>query len=87
MRKTALNTPAEPRDFSWALRCIKSGHRLRRPGWEAFGMYIELNHGFENKNLDDYEIRPFLLVRMPDDTYVPWVPMQTDVLAEDWELV
>ncbi len=84
---TVTETPAEPRDFSWALRCIKSGHRLRRRGWGETGFHVELHHGIENKGMDDSEIVPFLLIGTADGVYAPWPIPNCDALAEDWELL
>lgn len=32
-------------------------------------------------------LQPFILMKTADSTYVPWLASQTDVLAEDWEVV
>lgn len=31
--------------------------------------------------------RPYLMLKTPDDSFVPWVISQEDALAEDWETV
>jgi hypothetical protein len=34
-----------PRDFGWAIRALKAGHRVRRAGWNGKGMWIALTQG------------------------------------------
>jgi hypothetical protein len=72
--------------FSWALREIKSGRRVRRKGWNGKGMWILLvaptqSYGNGVKNL------PWIGMKTADNCFVPWVCSQTDMLVEDWELV
>ena len=83
-------------DFSWALRELKSGKRMRREGWNGKGVFVFLVPGSR------FQVnRPPLLGIYPEGTWVeyhahidmktasgevvPWVASQTDVLAEDWE--
>jgi hypothetical protein len=85
----------ETKDFSWALRCLKAGHRVARRGWNGQGMFLFLVKG------STFTVnRPPLLGIYPEGTeinyhshidmktaqgyVVPWVASQADMLAEDW---
>jgi hypothetical protein len=36
---------------------------------------------------EHYPALPFIAMKTADDKVVPWLASQTDLLAEDWELV
>lgn len=80
--------------FSWALRELKIGNGITRKGWNGKGLYVELQKPDANSKMT----RPYLYLVSPpgsssqfgDPTVtpehrVPWVPSQTDLLANDWE--
>lgn len=74
--------------FGHAVELIKIGHRLARKGWNGKGMYITLVSG-EYWSLDKHENsicekRDWLGIKTIDNQFMPWVPSQSDVLAEDW---
>lgn len=85
-------------DFSNALLEIKAGKRVQRAGWNGKGMFIFLVSGSTFK-----VNRPPLLGIYPEGTtinyhshidmktadgmVVPWLASQTDVLADDWEVL
>ena len=85
-------------DFSDALRLVKQGSRVARQGWNNKGMFIFLVPGSTFK-----VNRPPLLGIYPEGTQinyhghvdmrtangqvVPWLCSQTDMLAEDWQLI
>lgn len=85
-------------DFGSALDAIKAGYRVARSGWNGKGMFLFLVPGSKFK-----VNRPPLLGIYPEGTevsyhahidmktaqgdVVPWVASQTDVLAEDWEII
>lgn len=84
--------------FSAALRALKLGQRVARAGWNGKGMFIFLVPGSTFK-----VNRPPLLGIYPEGTeinyhghvdmktadgmIVPWLCSQTDMLAEDWEII
>lgn len=37
------------------------------------------------KNFFKIPVQPFILMKTADETFVPWLASQTDILAEDWE--
>ena len=74
--------PVEQRDFGWALRAMKNGHRVRRTGWRPprdWWVWIET----------PTEGGPFgwpVFGKNWTDGTVAWAPTHADLLAEDWEL-
>jgi hypothetical protein len=84
-------------NFGDALAALKEGERVARHGWNGKGMFLFLVPGSQFQ-----VNRPPLLGIYPEgttinyhahidmktaqDTVVPWLASQTDVLAEDWVL-
>ena len=66
--------------FSRALHTLKQGGKVARAGWNGKGMYIDMQVPDENSKMG----RPYLFIKSVDDKLVPWLPSQTDLLAEDW---
>lgn len=85
-------------DFSDALQNVKSGFRLRRSGWNGKGMFIFLVAGSVFKvNREpllsilgegtEVKYHGHIDMRTADGFIVPWLCSQTDMLANDWEVV
>ena len=85
-------------NFGKALFWLKGGFKLRRRGWngkEQFIYYVpegayppcsEAGETLVNeKGLVEY--RDYIAIKTVQGTVVPWVASQTDLLAEDWEIV
>lgn len=77
-RKTGSNM-----DFGQALGRIKSGGRVRRTGWNGKGMYIQL----QRPDVHSKMTLPYIYMSTVQGDLVPWLASQTDLLAEDWEVV
>ena len=80
--------PVKTFDFGEAIRRIKNGARVARKGWNGKGMFV-MHCGVDGEDytLDDGTKvirRDYLYMKAADDTVVPWVASQTDILAEDW---
>jgi hypothetical protein len=83
-------------DFSEALKRLRAGARLTRIGWNGRGMFIYFVHeGTVAVNNHPVLQGPYLpgtrLTRCAhvdmvaaDNTVVPWLASQTDILADDW---
>lgn len=84
--------------FGSALRALKQGHRVSRAGWNGKDMFLFLVPGstfivnrapllgiYPEGTVINY--RPHIDMRTADGTIVPWVASQSDVLAEDWQLL
>lgn len=80
--------------FGHAVELLKSGFKLARKGWNGKGMYIsyvdpkEWNSSELERPWDeDLKPRPWIGIKTVDNEYMPWVPSQSDVLAEDWVIL
>jgi len=82
----------EENDFSWALKMLKEGRILRRKGWHGKGIWIALQRPDEHSKMT----LPYLYIvtnglESDNETAVrgtaPWLASQTDLLAEDWEVM
>lgn len=83
--------------FSKVLRLMREsdGLKFTREGWNGKGMWIELQVPDEHSKMT----RPYLFHVSPRGTTnhygdttkdferVPWLPSNTDLLAEDWKIV
>ncbi|OWY39345.1 hypothetical protein CEK28_08475 [Xenophilus sp. AP218F] len=94
----AAYRPIEALTFGLAIEAMKRGHRVARKGWNGKGMFLFLVPG-SRFNVsrppllgiypEGTEINycPHIDMRTADGKIVPWLASQTDVLAEDWELL
>lgn len=84
--------------FCWAIAAVKSGSKVQRAGWNGKGMFIFLVPGSTfNVNRapllgiypegTEINYQPHIDMRTAEGTIVPWLASQTDLLAEDWQLV
>ena len=84
--------------FSEALVKIKEGARVARTGWNGKGMFLFLVPGstftvnrppllgiYPEGTQVNYQ--PHIDMKTADNTVVPWLASQSDLLANDWELV
>lgn len=79
-------------NFGLAIGELKRGNKVRRKGWNGKGIFIELQIPDENSKMT----HPYIFIdttglesdnpNAPRDR-VPWLASQTDMLAEDWEVV
>jgi Protein of unknown function (DUF2829) len=85
-------------DFADALSSLKQGGRVTRTGWNGKGMFVYLVPGSQFKvnrlplsaiypEGTSIDYRSHLDMKTADGSCVPWVASQTDLLAEDWEIV
>jgi hypothetical protein len=77
--------------FGQAIEAIKAGQKVARTGWNGKGMWIGLHKEvgtFTRKECGtELTYRDYITMKTVDNQLVPWVASQTDVLAEDWEIV
>ena len=87
-------------DFGTAVEALKQGARVAREGWNGKGMFLYYvpenkypasrnEHGtmigvFEN---DMVPYGAYIAMKTAQNNVVPWLASQTDVLAEDWQIV
>lgn len=97
--KAAFEAAYQPLDalsFGHALVALKDGLRVARVGWNGKGMWLVLVPA-DAWNVDDVSgerielvaLRrlPFICMKTADDKFVPWLASQTDMLADDWQIV
>lgn len=80
------------RDFGWALNHLRHGKAVARKGWNGKGIYIKLQTPDANSKMTlpyIYIVTNGLITDNPNAPkgVVPWLASQTDMLAEDWEVV
>lgn len=85
-------------DFGTAIYLLKSGERVKRSGWNGKGMFLFLVKGealtqaVEERYGDPekqgvHKVLDQIYMHTVQGDLVAWLANQTDVLAEDWELV
>ncbi len=76
-------------DFGAALEKLKKGLQVSRTGWNGAGLWLQLQRPDEGSKMT----LPYIYISYPADAKTspgakcPWLASQTDLLAEDWELV
>jgi len=79
-------------DFGGAINALKEGQKVARAGWNGKGIHIELQVPDENSKMSS----PYIFIdttglqtNNPNapKSRVPWLASQTDMLADDWEVV
>lgn len=83
--------PVSGLSFGLAIEALKQGKKVARDGWNGKGMWLKLvpadiadKVAFEYEALDG---APWIGMKTADDKFVPWLAGQTDVLAEDWQII
>ena len=79
--------------FGFAIEAMKKGKKVARKGWNGKGMYLfkspkvgcQMHKQYTGKDIND--LQEFIVMKAADDTLVPWLASQTDVLAEDWMII
>ena len=87
-------------DFSAALTACKSGSKISRAGWNGPDQWVALSPGFElnadrifsgpiREHVGDGTgtFAPYLMIHNAQGVFVPWLPIQGDLLADDWREV
>ena len=72
-------------DIGWAVRQLKAGRRVTRPGWNGKGMYLFLETASMRRMGEDYP--PCIGMFTAQGKYqLGWLASQPDLLATDWML-
>lgn len=96
-----LVSPDKEKSFSHALVLLRSGCKIARSGWNGKGMWLVYQKGYPdgipiNKNTAEAtgipegticKFAPYIMMKTADNTFVPWLASQTDILATDWMVV
>ena len=88
----AAYQPLDALSFGHAIQAITEGHKVARAGWNGKGMFLVLmNHGWtgfsDAKFQGFFPSLPFIAMKTADDKMVPWLASQTDMLANDWQIM
>ena len=70
-------------NFGQALELLKQEKCVSRTGWNGKGMYIKLQEPF----IDSKMTLPYIYMKTACNNLVPWLASQTDILANDWEIL
>lgn len=72
-------------NFGLAVEAMKMGDKVTRKGWNRKGMWCEIQFPGENSKMT----KPYIFITVPGDMdiIVPRTPVQSDMLADDWEIV
>ena len=69
--------------FEAALSLLKQGFRVCRTGWNGKRMWIKLQIPSEKSKMT----LPYIYMKTAQDQLVPWLASQTDLLANDWQVI
>lgn len=85
-------------DFAKALVALKEGQKVAREGWNGKEMFLFLVPGstfqvnrpplmgiYPEGTTINYQ--PHIDIKTADGTVVPWTVSQSDLLAEDWQVL
>lgn len=80
-----IEGPTQALTFSDALHMLKLGKKLSRAGWNGKGLWLEYHQPMADVDLHYIRMSyPVNSNAYPKGARVPWLPSQTDMLAEDW---
>jgi uncharacterized membrane protein len=72
------------------IEMLKQGAKVSRPSWNGKWMWLLL----QTPDVHSKMTHPYIYIEYPvgskaypEGCCVPWVASQTDILAEDWEVV
>lgn len=66
-----------------AIALLEQKHRVQRADWNGKNMYLELQIPDAHSKMS----LPYVYMKTADDKLVPWLCSQTDLLANDWQIV
>lgn len=89
--------PCDHMSFGLAIEAIKRGHKVARKGWNGKNMFLfvanDIDFGTKSdlsccKHLKGNLTLPSIVMKTADERFcVGWLASQTDMLADDWEIV
>lgn len=81
-------------NFGQAIEALNQGKKVARTGWNGKGMFLlyvpsekwgiigKIGLGIPKGNLLSW-----IGMKTADNKFVPWLASQTDMIAEDWEVI
>lgn len=86
--------PTDGMTFGMAIEAVKKGFKIARIGWNGKGVFLlhvsNPDYGIINEiglNIPAANILPWIGIKTADNKFVPWLPSQADMLADDWQIV
>jgi hypothetical protein len=66
-----------------AIDAMKAGNKVERLGWNGKGQFLELQIPDTHSKMT----LPYVYISTVGGQLVPWLCSQTDLLANDWQVV
>lgn len=80
--------------FGLAVEALKKGYKVARSGWNGKDMfllyifpYINTQYTVVEKDAIVGTLAPYLAMKTADKQLVPWLASQTDIIADDWQII
>lgn len=73
----------ENHTFGAALDALREGFRVNRAGWNGPGQWLGLQTPGEHSLMT----LPYIFISTVTGDLVPWLGSQTDLLADDWQIL
>ena len=70
-------------NFGQAIEEMKKGSRVTREGWNGKGMWVALQTPDAHSKMR----LPYIYMCPVSKELVPWVASQSDMLADDWQVI
>jgi hypothetical protein len=70
-------------NFSEAIERMRNGRSVTRSGWNGKGQFLTLQVPDKNSKMT----LPYIYITTVQGDRVPWLASQTDILANDWEVI
>jgi len=78
-------------NFGQLIEELKSGNKCCRAGWNGKGMFLFLitdwSFTTDVDGVEDIPAEPFICMKTAGNDLIPWLASQSDVLANDWEVL
>jgi hypothetical protein len=79
-------------NFSKALEELKEGKCISRTGWNGKSRWIVLVRDWTvekelSQIVEGLLPIPFIAMKTVDNNFVPWLASQTDIMANDWNII
>lgn len=69
--------------FGTALDALREGLRVARAGWNGPGQWL----GLQTPDEQSMMTLPYIFISTVAGDLVPWLASQTDLLADDWQIL
>lgn len=70
-------------NFGQAIEQMKTGAKVTREGWNGKGMWLALQVPDQHSKMQ----QPYIYMCPVGGKLVPWLASQSDMLAEDWQIL